>query len=184
MSISKWKTKSSEYLVKKPWATLRVDECELPDGRIASEYYVLEYPNWANAVAITENNEIIMVKQYRNGADLISLEIPGGVIDGDEDPLEAVRRELLEETGYEFKKIVPTAEIYANPATSNNKTFSFLATGGVKVKDQSLDEHEDIEILLYSIDEIKQLLLENKIPQALHVTSLMYALLKTDHLNF
>src|SRR5690606_25389336 len=152
MSISKWKTLSSKYLVKKPWATLRVDECELPDGRIANEYYVLEYPNWVNVVAITEDQKIIMVRQYRNAADLISIEIPGGVIDGDEKPEEAVKRELLEETGYLFDDVELLSTVYPNPATSNNVTYCYLAKGGKKIQEQSLDEHEDIDVELYSIE--------------------------------
>ncbi len=178
MSISKWKTKSSEYLVKKPWATLRVDECELPDGRIASEYYVLEYPNWVNVVAITEDEKVVMVKQYRHSGDIVSIEIPGGVIDGDEEPVAAAKRELLEETGYAFENFELVSTIYPNPATSNNVTYAYLATGGKKVQEQDLDEHEDIEIEFYSIEEVKEMLLKNEIPQALHVTGLFYAFLK------
>jgi ADP-ribose pyrophosphatase len=76
----------------------------MPDGRIVEQYYVLEYPNWANAVALTEDNKIIMVRQYRHAANIVSLEIPGGVIEDGEDPETGMRRELLEETGYEFDR--------------------------------------------------------------------------------
>jgi 8-oxo-dGTP pyrophosphatase MutT (NUDIX family) len=183
MSISKWKTISSEYIVQRPWATLRVDCCELPDGRTANEYYVLEYPNWVNVVAITENNEVIMVKQYRHSGDIISIEIPGGVIDGDEKPEHAAQRELLEETGYLFENFELISTIYPNPATSNNVTYCYLALGGKKVQEQDLDEHEDIDIEFHSIADVKQMLLNNEIPQALHVTGLMYAFLKLGELN-
>ena len=178
MSVQKWETVSSEYLVKKPWATLRVDECKLPDGRIAKEYYVLEYPNWVNVVAITADKKVIMVKQYRHSGGLISIEIPGGVIDGDENPVDAAKRELLEETGYLFQDFELVSTIYPNPATSNNVTYCYLAHGGVKVQEQDLDEHEDIDIEFYSIEEVKQMLLKNEIPQALHVTGLFYAFLR------
>ena len=178
MSVSKWKTLSSKYLVQKPWATLRVDECELPDGRISKEYYVLQYPNWVNVVAITEDQKVIMVRQYRHSGDLISLEIPGGVIDGDEKPQDAAKRELLEETGYLFEDFELVSTIYPNPATSNNVTYCYLAKDGIKVQDQDLDEHEDIDIEFYSIEEVKEMLLKNEIPQALHVTGLFYAFFK------
>src|SRR6201996_7621465 len=105
MSDLSWKTCSSTYLHKGPWATLRSDKCEMPDGRIVDTYYVLEYPNWVNAVAITEEGKVLMVRQYRHAAGIVSLEIPGGVIDGDEAPEAAMRRELLEETGYQFDKM-------------------------------------------------------------------------------
>lgn len=177
MSLT-WKTLSSSYIHKGPWATLRSDKCEMPDGRIVDEYYVLEYPNWVNAVAITEDNKVLMVRQYRHAAAIVSLEIPGGVIDGDEKPEAAMRRELLEETGYEFNDIELLCTVYANPSTANNHTYCYLAKGGKKVQEQSLDEHEELIVEEYTIAEVKQLLTDNKIAQALHCTSLFYALVK------
>jgi ADP-ribose pyrophosphatase len=171
-----WKICSSSYIHKGPWATLRTDKCEMPDGRIVEKYYVLEYPNWVNAVALTQEGKILMVKQYRHAASIVSLEIPGGVIDGDEKPEEAMRRELLEETGYRFDNMELMCSVYANPSTANNQTFCYLATGGIKVQEQALDEHEELIIEEYTVDEVKQLLADNKIAQALHCTALFYAL--------
>jgi ADP-ribose pyrophosphatase len=182
MSELEWKTISSTYIHEGPWATLRSDKCEMPDGRIVDQYYVLEYPNWANAVAITEDNKIIMVRQYRHAANIVSLEIPGGVIESGEDPEEGMRRELLEETGYQFEHVELITTVYANPSTANNKTFCYLATGGKKVQEQELDEHEQIVVEEYTIPEVKQLLAENKIAQALHCTGLFYALMKLGEL--
>ena len=65
MEIKKWQRLSSRYLVRERWATLRVDTCDLQNGVIKDDYYVLEYPNWVNAVAVTEDNKIILVRQYR-----------------------------------------------------------------------------------------------------------------------
>ena len=177
-----WKLLDSKYIHKGPWATLRTDKCEMPDGRIVDDYYVLEYPNWVNAVAITEDNKVLMVRQYRHAADIVSLEIPGGVIDGDEQPQAAMLRELLEETGYHFDDIELIATVYANPATANNHTYCYLAKGGKKVQGQNLDEHEELIVEEYTIAEVKQLLLDNKIPQALHCTGLFYALMKLGEL--
>lgn len=172
----KWTLLSSHYVHKGPWATLRADKCQMPDGRIVDEYFVLEYPNWVNAVALTREGKILMVRQYRHAANLVSLEIPGGVIDGDEKPEEAMQRELLEETGYRFDNMEPLCTIYANPSTANNKTFCYVATGGVKVQEQALDDHEELIIEEYTVNEVRQLLADNKIAQALHCTALFYAL--------
>ncbi|NQX40590.1 ADP-ribose pyrophosphatase YjhB, NUDIX family [Pedobacter steynii] len=180
MEILKWQKLSSRYLVKEQWATLRVDTCDLQNGIVKDDYFVLEYPNWVNAVALTADNEIIMVRQYRHAGDIISLEIPGGVIDGDEKPEDAVRRELLEETGYSFQTIALIATLYPNPATANNVTYTYLLTGGVKTQEQHLDEHEILNVEKYSIAEVKQLLLENKIDQSLHASALFYGLLKLE----
>src|ERR1700744_3305017 len=165
-----WKKLSAHYIHKGPWATLRTDKCEMPNGHIVEDYYVLEYNNWVNAVAITEDNKILMVHQYRHAAEIVSLEIPGGVIDEGETPQQAMRRELLEETGYQFDDFELLSVVYANPSTANNHTFAFLARGGKKVQGQSLDEHEEIVVEEYTIYEVKHLLLENKIMQSLHCT--------------
>lgn len=178
MDDLRWKTCSSHYIHKSPWATLRVDECEMPDKRIFKDYYVLEYPNWVCAMAITEDEKVLMVRQYRHAAGIVSLEIPGGVIDGDEAPEAAIRRELLEETGYKFDQVEHLATVYPNPSTANNQVFCYLATGGKLVQAQSLDETEHLVVEEYTIDEVRQLLLDNKIGQSLHSTALFYAFIK------
>ncbi len=176
MEIKKWQKLASKYLVQEKWATLRVDTCKLQNGTVKDDYYVLEYPNWVNAVAITQDNQMILVRQYRFAADIISLEIPGGVIDDGEAPEVAIKRELLEETGYSFDSCELIATLYPNPATSTNKTFTYLLKGGVKTHEQHLDEHEILNVELYSIDEVKQLLKDNKIDQSLHTAALFYGL--------
>jgi len=178
MEILKWQKLSSTYLVKEKWATLRVDTCELPNGKVKDDYYVLEYPNWVNAVALTKENKIILVRQYRFAADIISLEVPGGVIDEGEEPETAIKREMLEETGYSFESCELIATLYPNPATSTNKTFTYLLKGGVKTHEQHFDEHEILNVEEYTIEEVKQLLADNKIDQALHTAALFYGLAK------
>lgn len=176
MSDLRWEVLESKYLVNAPWAVLRRDVCQMPNGHIVPEYYVLEYPDWANVVALTEDGHFILVKQYRHGAGEVFLEIPGGVIDEGETALNAAKREMIEETGYEFESFEEVCKLYPNPATSNNMTTTFLARGGVKVHEQTLDSQEDIEVLLASPEEVKELLFENKFGQSLHASALFYAL--------
>lgn len=180
MEILKWQKLASKYLVKEKWATLRVDTCKLQNGTIKDDYYVLEYPNWANAIALTRENKLLLVRQYRFAADIISLEIPGGVIDDGEDPETAIKRELLEETGYQFETCELIATLYPNPATSTNQTFTYFLTGGEKVQGQHLDEHEILNVEEYTVGEVKELLKDQKIDQALHVAGLYYGLMKID----
>jgi len=183
MLIEKWQRLASKYLVKERWATLRVDELKLPNGTVKDDYFVLEYPNWATAIALTETGKVIMVRQYRHAGDIISLELPGGVIDGDEGAENGIKRELLEETGYSFKTCKLIAELYPNPATATNKTFTYLLTGGVKTHEQHLDEHEILNVEEYTFEEIKQLLKDNKIAQCIHVASLLYGLAALDQIK-
>jgi 8-oxo-dGTP pyrophosphatase MutT (NUDIX family) len=184
MSNMDWKTLSSAYLFKDDWLTARVDTCETPAGKIVSPYYVLEYRNWVNGVAIREDGMVIMIRQFRQGIGKTLLEIPGGTMDeSDPSPLFAMQREMLEETGYEFRNWISLGKIAPNPASSNNYTHMFLATGGVKVREQQLDHNEDIEVVLMSIDELQQLVLENKLEQSLHVTCIFYALMHLGRLK-
>lgn len=176
--IEKWQKLSTRYLVEEKWATLRVDTCKLQTGVVKDDYFVLEYPDWVNAVALTRDNKIIMVRQYRHAGDIISLEVPGGVIDDGEDPETAVKRELLEETGYSFDHSELIATLYPNPATANNRTYTYLLTGGVKTHGQDLDEHEILNVEEYTVEEVKEFLKENKIDQALHTAALFYGLMK------
>lgn len=172
--MQKWKLLESKYIIQRPWATLRVDKLELPNGNIKDEYYVLEYPTWVNMVAITEDGNVLFVKQYRHGADQIMVELPAGVVEDDEETEVAARRELLEETGYAFDKIEYICELFANPATSGNLTYTYLLTGGKKVQEQDLDSSEDIEVVEMTIEEAKKFLFDNKIGQALHSSALFY----------
>jgi 8-oxo-dGTP pyrophosphatase MutT (NUDIX family) len=150
----------------------------MPNGNIKDEYYVLEYPTWVNMVAITEDNQVIFVKQYRHGASQIMVELPAGVVEENEDPEIAARRELLEETGYAFDDISYVCELYANPATSGNLTYTYLLTGGRKVQEQELDPSEDIDVVLMDLEDAKLFLFDNKIGQALHTSALFYTLKK------
>ena len=180
-----WKTLSSEYLFKDTWFTVRKDVCEKPDGKIVSPYYVYEFPTWASAVALTEDNKVVMVRQYRHAIEETIIEIPGGCVDDADASYEtAVARELMEETGYTFSTYEYLGKISPNPSTNNNWMHMFLATGGKKVGDQELDHNEEIEVVLLSIEELIQLLKEHKILQAMHVTTIMYALQKLGKLSF
>jgi 8-oxo-dGTP pyrophosphatase MutT (NUDIX family) len=139
-------------------------------------YYIIEYPMWASVLALTKENKAVFVKQYRHGLGVVSIELPGGVVDAGETPEQGVRREIQEETGYVFESYEYLGKISPNPATSNNYMHMFLARGGEKVGEQRLDETEDVEAVLYTLDEVKELLRQNKIVQSLHCTTIFYAL--------
>lgn len=173
-----WKTLSSEYISKHRYFTARKDKCVTASGKIIEEYYVVEMPQSACALAITEDGEALMVKQYRYPVDEILLELPGGFIDGKESPQVGMARELLEETGYEFKSIEQVGLTAANPGVLNNYTALFLATGGKKTGQQQLDPNEEIEVITIPLAELKELFLENKIRQSMHANCIFYGLRK------
>ena len=120
MNDLKWEILSSEYLYRYDWFTARKDRCMTKEGKIIDPYFVLEYPDWVNAMALTEDNKVIIVRQYRHAYGETILEIPGGVLDStDASPEEGMRRELLEETGYSFRVVEYLGKISSNPSTNN-----------------------------------------------------------------
>jgi ADP-ribose pyrophosphatase len=181
----KWRILESKYLFNDLWFKVRKDKCETPEGKIIDPYYVYEFPEWATAFALTEDDKVIMVRQYRHALGETCIELPGGCVDDTDKNFEdAIARELKEETGYTFTSIEPLGIISANPSTNNNLMHMFLAKGGKLTGGQTLDHNEEIDVELYSIDEVKQLLKENKIIQAMHVTCMLYALERLKQLSY
>lgn len=165
--MEKWKILDSEYIIKRPWLTARRDKVQLPTGAVHDEYYVLEYPTWINVIAITEDGRFVMVEQYRHGLRDIFIELVAGVVEEGEDPMEAAKRELLEETGFGGGQWRLNTVLSANPSTMTNLTYSYIAEGVTQIDTQHLDETEDINVRLLSKHEVKQLLRDDKIKQSL-----------------
>lgn len=181
----KWKVLSSEYLFNDKWFKVRREKCETPEGKIVDPYYVYDFSTWVGALPVTEDGKIILIKQYRHALGEVCIEIPGGCVDSTDENLEAAAaRELLEETGYRFSSFEYLGRISPNPSTNSNLLHMFLAKGGIKAGEQRLDENEEIELMLVTMDELKKLLLERKIVQSMHVSCIMYALLKMEELSF
>lgn len=179
--IGKWKVLDSTYIIQRPWLTARCDKVELPDGTVHPEYYVLEYPMWVNVIAITAEGQFVMVEQYRHGLREVFTELVAGVSEKGETPLESARRELLEETGYGRGEWQQFTVLSQNPGSTNNLTYTFLATNVEKIAGQHLDETEDIAVRLLSEAEVKQMLLQDEIKQSLMAAPLWkYFALKAD----
>ena len=176
MSLRPWKILGSKYLYKTNGVALRIDQCEINNGTIF-EPYVFECGTWVNVVALTKSREVILEKQYRHGVGQVLLEIPAGVMDAkDENPMQAAKRELLEETGYTSERFIEVSKVYPNPATHNNLTYSFLALDVEKVGQQHLDETEEIDVFLMPLDELVSTAKAGGLPQALHISALFFAL--------
>lgn len=147
---------------------IEISEARSPRTNQVSEFYTISTRDWVNIIPITENNEVVMIRQYRHGSREITLEIPGGLVD-DEGPEQAAVRELLEETGYAGEKVTHLGATNPNPAIFNNLCHTYLVEKARKVQGKNLDADEDIEVLLVPLADIPGLLEKGAINHALVV---------------
>jgi ADP-ribose pyrophosphatase len=178
MTITPWKILESHHLHK----NVRLDTCELPDGKVI-EGFVLEYGDWATIVALTRDQEVVLVRQYRHGAQKVILELPGGAMeDGDASPMEAARRELLEETGYTSDTFIQIGCVSPNPANQTNLIYSFLALNAEKVGSQNLDETEEIEVVLKPLEKVIAMAKNGELLQSMQVSAVFFTLAYLDRI--
>ncbi len=169
----RWKKLSEKYLFREPWLTVRHNSYELPDGRVIPDYYILEYPEWVNTIAVTKDGKFVFVSQYRPGLDRTSFELCAGVSEkSDKSMEEAARRELMEETGYGGGVWQEFMTVSANASTTTNLTHCFIAEGVELCGERHLDDGEDIKVHLLTLDEVRELLLHDEIKQATHLAPL------------
>ena len=174
----RWQTLSSTYLIENPWLTVRKDSCKLSNGKQIDDYFVLEYTDWCNVLALTPEMDVVLTKQYRHGLGQIGLELPGGMVDetGESAALKAIQRELLEETGYGGGQFTHLAALSPNPAIQTNLTHSFIAENVELIGAQELESTEDIEVVLKPLHDVIQLAVTGKLMQSMHVSTLFLAL--------
>lgn len=146
--VKPWLIQSSEILVKDRWIHLRADSCVNAEGREIAPFYVLEYPEFVNVIAITDDGNMILIREYRHGGGVVGLGFPAGVMDRDDpDPMVAAKRELLEETGYSSDDWTSLGALYVNWANQNNRIHYFLARHANPTAQQQLDENEEIDVV-------------------------------------
>lgn len=162
----------SEYVIRRPWLTARRDKLLMPTGAINPEFYVLEYPTWVNVIAITADGRYVMAEQYRHGLGAIGTELCAGCVEEGEEPLEAAKRELLEETGYTGGEWELQCVISGNPSTTDNLTYCYVARGVTSTGHRHLDATEDIAVVLLSESELLEMMRRDELKQALMLAPL------------
>ncbi|MSU62547.1 MAG: NUDIX hydrolase [Pedosphaera sp.] len=154
---------------------VRTDRKVSPRTGAEHEFYVIDCANWVNVVALTPDDQVVMVEQYRHGSETVELEIPGGMIDAeDASPLTAGVRELREETGYEGEEPFLLGEIFPNPAIQSNTCYTVLVKDCHLRHVTEFDHGEDIITRLVPASEIPSLIAAGKIRHSLVVVALAH----------
>jgi 8-oxo-dGTP pyrophosphatase MutT (NUDIX family) len=158
--------------------SVRTDTTISPRTGRKHDFYILESRDWINIIPLTDNQQVVMIKQYRHGSRGVTLEIPGGLVDAGDTPKKAAARELLEETGYQAKEWKKIGVVNPNPALFNNRCHTFLAQDIKKITDPLPDQTEDIEVVLIPLKRIPGLILNGEIDHAMVITAFTYCLLR------
>jgi 8-oxo-dGTP pyrophosphatase MutT (NUDIX family) len=163
-----WRVRKTRRLLERRWLVLHEQEVELPWGG-EIEFHLVEAPDWVAVLALTEDRRVVLCDQYRHGLRGKSRELPAGVIDVGESPLDAARRELLEETGYGADDWRPIATVPTEPSRHTNRAHFYFAAGARRVGEPRLDQSERIEVTLVTVPELLDQVDTGKISHGVHL---------------
>jgi 8-oxo-dGTP pyrophosphatase MutT (NUDIX family) len=173
-SLTPWRRVKAEQGPELPLFEAEFRWMENPRNKEVLKALILKSPDTINVIAVTGERELILVEQFRFGIDECLLELPAGLMDFDEEPLQAARRELLEETGYLATSWTLLGESHLNPAYVTNRCYHFLAQGAYLKGAKSLDNHEDIRVYLIPVEDLTSITNTPLIKDAVGSAALLY----------
>ena len=175
MDMQPWTILSQKTLLDRKWLRITEDSVKLPNGTVIDEFHVMHSPHWAAAIALTDAGQVVMVEQYRHGLGRASLELPSGVIDPDERPLEAAKRELFEETGHRAREWLHLLEVSPEPSRSTHRAHFYVARGAVQVGEARPEASEVINLRLLDVESLINEVMSGRIDHAAHVGAILLA---------
>lgn len=149
-----WKILTSEIVFDSKWVKVKRDSVKLPSGVVIEDYLTTELKSVAMIFAITKENYVVFVKQYRHGSKKVLLELPAGVYDDGDIPVDVAKHELQQETGYKADQLIPLGRIVDYPTKDTHCIEMFLATEVVYTNNPQPEETEDIEVVLVPLDNV------------------------------
>jgi 8-oxo-dGTP pyrophosphatase MutT (NUDIX family) len=176
--LGNWKFISETTNLSTPVFDVITTKCLSPKDNQEKNFFCLKAPLWVNILPITDDDQVILVNQYRHGTKVFSLELPGGVVEPGQTPLQTAKRELMEETGYSAADFSLLCELKPNPALFGNTIYTYLAAGAKKVGPTHFDENEDIEISLANLEELSAMIIDGRIDHALMVAAIGFYFVK------
>lgn len=171
-SMKKWVINKEDTEYKVRIFEILKRNITMPDKKKSGDFYIIDAPTWINVIPVTKKGTIILVEQYRHGIHEVTLEIPGGVVDPGETPLDTAKRELLEETGFSSAKWKKIGRVSTNPAIMTNYCETWLAEDCEFTSHLNPDEFEELNVIEMSIDTLLNLINGGEVNHALIVAAI------------
>jgi len=174
-----WERLAAEIVYECRIFSLRRDRSRFSRDDREHDFHVLESPDWCNIIPLTPDEQVVMVRQYRHGIRGYTLEVPGGMVDADdESPLVAARREMIEESGYDSERVESLGVIHPNPAIQANRCHSFVAFDVERLHAPSFDSTEETAVELVPLTRVPDLMRGGEITHALVVVAFHWLALR------
>ncbi|MDR0549597.1 MAG: NUDIX hydrolase [Deltaproteobacteria bacterium] len=177
--LKTWPLLGEEVLLNSKVFDVMSRRCLSPKDGKEKKFMAIKAPEWANTLALTPKNEVILVRQFRYGSREFSLELPGGAVDKGQSPEEAAKRELTEETGFVGQNFRHLCSLRPNPALFDNWIHTYVADNAVKSGQTHFDENEAIEDILIPVGDLAKMVLEGQIDHALMVAAISLYLVQS-----
>jgi 8-oxo-dGTP pyrophosphatase MutT (NUDIX family) len=173
--IPAWQVLSDTSLVSQRWLEVREQRVRLANGHEIERFHLIRGPHWAAVLCLTEEREVVLVRQYRHGFGGPSLELPAGVLEPGEAPIDGARRELREESGFHADSLEPLISVAPEPARNSTRAHFFFARGATRVSELALDNSEELEVLLVPVADLIELIDRGQIVHAAHIGAILLA---------
>lgn len=171
-SIEPWVTTNEKPKYTTNIFKLLSREMKLESENHSATFSILEAPDWINVIPMTPEGDLVLVEQYRYGVERPTLELPGGMVDAGENPLDTAKRELLEETGYEGEEWISLGKVSSNPAILTNYTHTYVVKNCKKIREQQLDGNERINVHLLPETDFLELIHRDQVHHSLVVAAM------------